>query len=156
MPTASIRSAPRWHISMMAASLVGLHIMWPCSADTAAAGIEPGREVPEYHGPACGGRHLSRNHSTMMINCATTTPVVRKPQATCCAKPISRKLAKPSSAIALPGSIANSNPIVARAAKPTSTLTMASLPSRVVLPCPTPPDYHPSRYTIGGQPPLLE
>ena len=35
---------------MMEASIVGAHIMWPSSADTAAAGIEPGCGVPEYRG----------------------------------------------------------------------------------------------------------
>ena len=151
VPTASIRSVPRWHISMMEASSVGLHIMWPSSVDTAAAGIEPGCGAPASHGrrcssSACGGRCLGHNHSTMMSSCATTTPIVRKPQTASCFQSISRKSGKPLSAIAPPGSIAKSKPMAARAATAVTTLTMAYLPSRVALPDLTPPNNRPSHY----------
>ena len=134
VPTASMRSVPRWHISMMEARTVGLHIMCPCSADTAAAGIEPGFAAPEYHGLACGGRHLGQSHSTMMSSWATTTPIVRKPQAVLCFQSVSRKSGKPLSAIAPPGSSVNSTPMAARTATAVSKLTMDCLPYRVVLP----------------------
>ena len=91
VPTASIRSVPRWHISMMEANIVWLHIAWPCSAETAAAGIEPGSVFSEDHVLAFGGRHLGQNHSTMMINCATTMPIVRKPQTASWVKSMSWK-----------------------------------------------------------------
>ena len=151
VPMASIRSVPRWHISMMEASSVGLHIMWPPSADTAAAGIESGCRVPEYHGDrcasdACGGRYLGHSHSTIMTNCAATTPIVPKPKNANCLRSNSRKSGKPISAIAPPGSIANSKPMAARAATAVTTLTMAYLPSRVALPDLTPPDNRPSHY----------
>ena len=112
---------------MMEASNVGLHIMWPSRTDTAAAGIEPGRRVPEYHGLAFGGRHLGHNHSAMMSTCAKTTPIVRKPQPTSCTKSICRKSGKPLSAIAPPGSKANSNTRVVRATIAINTLTIGFL-----------------------------
>ena len=145
VPTASIRNVPRWHISMMEASIVGLHTVWPCSAETAAAGIEPGG-VPEYHALACGGRYLGHNHSTMMSSCAATTPIVRNPKTASCFQSISRKSGKPLSAIAPPGSIAKSKPMAARAATAVTTLTVAYLPSLVALPDLTPSDNRPSHY----------
>ena len=84
--------------------------------------------------------------STMMSNCAATTPIVRKPQTASCFRSISRKSGKPLSAIAPPGSIAKSKPMAARAATAVTTLTMAYLPSRVALPDLTPPDNRPSHY----------
>ena len=73
-----------------------------------------------------GGRNLGHSHSTIMSNCATTTPIVRKPQTASCFRSISRKSGKPLSAIAPPGSIANSKPMAARAATAVTTLTMAT------------------------------
>ena len=136
--TASIRSVPRWHISMMDARKVGLHVMWPWNTDTAAAGIEPGRGVPEYL--ASGGCHLGQNHRTMMTSWATTTPIVRRPQTASCIQSISWKSGKPLPAITPPGSRAKSKPRAARIATANTKLTTACLPSRTALPDLTPPD----------------
>ena len=78
---------------------------------------------------------MGHSHSTKMSSWATTTPMVRKPHAVSCTRSISRNSGNPLSAIAPPGSSANSKLMAARTAIAVQQThySFPSFPRRTVL-----------------------